>query len=140
MTIKVFNSPEEIFAELDAQAQQARKMLEGPLGKWLEEFHDGDCYVSVSNGFPIFGKVLSSSYPEDAEPEAALRRDGYLPVKAWSAMCPHGEMGTEHISKFDFKISPQCLKTAKASNWPVDPLAIRMLFSMPGHLVAIRPH
>jgi hypothetical protein len=113
--IRQFDSFDDLLAYLAEQ----RAIADSRVQSWQRNIDYEDCFVQdIGEGFPIFMTVERSPYPEDADVENGMFFMDRRPVRAWSWMCPEGELGTAHVSTVFARMSPPAWVLCKQAGWP----------------------
>lgn len=119
MSVKTFQSSEEMFADLEARVEAGReaakihhiKAADLPHGSYF-------VYGHFEVGELIFGEVIEvTEYPEDNESIAQGRENGYIFARCYSVLCPEGELGDTHITRISRVISKEEFEVAKEAGW-----------------------
>lgn len=122
MTISAFGNLDEMFAVIDEHNRKAREEADN-LRSFLDKFKvAGTCLMMVHpEGFLIFGRVEHSEYPEDQERMEDSFANGYVLCRAYSELCPGGEVGDIHIAHIGAIISQEGFEFAQATQWQASP-------------------
>lgn len=117
--VTTFDSLEDMIEALEEQGKKAKESANN-LRSYLEKFRElGTCFVMAHPaGFFIYGQVEGSDYPEDLQDLEASFQDGYVFCRAFSEVCPEGELGSIHISKIEAVISQEGFNGAREKGWP----------------------
>jgi len=98
--------------------QRGKEAANARVQPWQEKMQVGDCYILVWGDLTIYGEIIESPYKEDqkllARPENRYLRF----VRAFSKVCPDGEISTEHVANFALRISKDDVEWAREHNWP----------------------
>ena len=92
------------FEDFISLEQEAQKQASLQIQPWQREVKPGDFIVRKSQGFDIFCEVLPT------DPEETM--SDYRLVKAFSEVCPQGEMGDIHISTIHLVINQLLFEAA----------------------------
>ena len=131
-SVRFYDTDEEMFADM-SRAQIAADLAIRPI---QERIGKGDHWMRSYDGFLIFGYIWTeadsiesarkggwlSDYKEEAEmmDESFIR--GYRFGRAWSTVCPEGELGDTHISTM-IPITREQFEEAKALRWHAPAIA-----------------
>lgn len=119
MSIRTFDTDEELFAAMEADEATAQKAMEKHHIK-VEDLRHGDFFASVRPdlGLIIFGRVIETTeYPEDNESIIESRRRGYIFGECFSVLCTYGEVGDTHVTMIHGKISPELFERVKTNGF-----------------------
>ena len=103
-----------------AAVEANRRRLDARVRDWQRMLTDyGSRFVQdAGHDFPIFMEVEKSECPEDAEVEARMFFHDQRPVRAWSCVCPVGEMGTAHVATVFALVSEPAWLECQRLGWP----------------------
>ncbi len=119
MTIRSFNTDEELFDAMKADERAAQEAMKAYPIK-VEDLRHGDFFVSVRPdlGIVILGRVIETTeYPEDNENIIEMRQRGYVFGECFSAICTYGEVGDTHVTRIHGKISQGLFERMKANGF-----------------------
>lgn len=95
---------------LDSKVTPAQSSLKvGDFFARTQELPDGN--------LAIFGEIIESCYPEDREDMLLPHNKNKRMVRAYSALCPEGEMGMAHVSSIEFRLSKERFEEAQQGGW-----------------------
>jgi hypothetical protein len=115
MTVKAFDSAEEMLAEMQRDREDADAHIE----EWQRPTKPGDKIVRLAD---VFGEILLI-YGKLTEPEpvygAEWRRTSRY---GWfySVACPEGEPGSLHLATITAVITDEEFEAAREAGWPMD--------------------
>ena len=79
--------------------------------EWQKAIKKGDYYrQDTEYGFSVYGQVLKNAYKD-----RHLRN--YRLVRAYSIICPEGELGDVHVSSISEIITEEEFEKAKMNGW-----------------------
>ena len=108
--IKTAKDFDELFAEMRASTEAADRAM----APEQEALKPGDFYTREFDGLSIWGEIVESEYPEDRAYLA--KTPNRRMVRAYSVVCPDGELGTEHISCM-WPITKEVFEAARKAGW-----------------------
>jgi hypothetical protein len=113
---RTFDSFESMMAFMEAN----RRAMSARVKPWQRMLTDYDALFLQDAGhdFPIFMQVVKSEYPEDEEVEAAMFFEDKRPVRAWSCICPVGELGIAHVATVFALVSGPAWLECQRQGWP----------------------
>jgi len=118
MSVRVFESDEEMFSAMQSDREAVIQTYERMPKFLLEGLKPGHFYVTESCGLVIFGEITESPYEED---RALMKGNPHLrEVRGYSVACVEGELGTACVSHMA-PISKAAFEQAKKLNWEVQP-------------------
>lgn len=138
-----FGTPEELEEHMASSREAADAAV-----REEQILQPGDCYVAYERSLNLFiyGEILDaaeetrkgrelSELDEDETAEYHSMVDIYSQphmkyfrfARAYSPICPDGELGDVHLCTVGAKISRKAFDLAKAGNWPQDKAAVREL-------------
>jgi len=98
--------------------RKGREEADARVQPWQEAMQVGNCYILVWGDLTIYGEVIENPYKEDQELLARPENRYLRFVRAFSKVCPDGEIGTEHVANFILQISRDDLEWAREHGWP----------------------
>lgn len=115
MTIKVYDSFEEMFEDMEA----SQVLADSNVQPWQRGLKAGDCFVRADAlpGVDVYCEVLPPYDEEDAAMYAEAHMQNYRFCKCYSTMCEWGEMGDVHISTATHTITREEFDAAKERKW-----------------------
>lgn len=121
MTVQSFETGAEMLKELQEQGKKAQESAKR-LDVFLKEFREpGTCFVQIHPyGFLIYG-IVEKIEGEDEEDQEMLEESflsGYIFCRAFSSVCPRGELGSIHASRISAIISKEGFEWARENGWP----------------------
>ena len=112
--VKAYESTEEFLAAMQATRDDAIASFEEMPAALVEALQEGNHYVYFHPMVTIFGEIIESEYEED---RAMARREPWSKlVRAYSEMCPEGELGMCFVANM-LPISRLGFEKAKADGW-----------------------
>lgn len=112
--VSSFGSTEDFIAAMQATRDSAIAAYEAMPPKLVEGLQEGGHYVYLHPMVTIFGEIIESEYAED---RALARREPWSKlVRAYSTMCPEGELGMCFLANM-LPISKLGFEKAKADGW-----------------------
>lgn len=117
--IRTIPSLESMLESMAADQAAATRAAESHPIK-VEDLKHDDYVVSVRSdlGVIIFAQVIvDMADEEDAEAVALSRQNGYVFTRAYSPLCPAGELGDIHVTRIHGKVSKELFERARANGW-----------------------
>jgi len=124
MNYKTFDNLEEMFDEIQENQKRADEMVHA----WQRKIKEGDYffrdYISGSERLAIFGKVVSSPYPEDREMYEQPHLKNHRMTRCYSVACPAGEFGDVHIASITSTITEEMFEEARDNDWSMGTIVV----------------
>ncbi len=119
MTVKSFDTFEEMMADIEARVEEGLKAAEKHHIK-VDDLRQGShfAYFHTTAGITIFGEVIEDS--GDAEDNASIhmaRMNGYIYAKCYSTEVPKGELGDTHVTHITHVMTKEDFERARANGW-----------------------
>lgn len=115
--VQGFNTWAEMFQALREQNAEGRKLFQESAREWQKTLGKGDYgLIDSGYGFIIYCEFLDDiADPAHDEPPTDPM---FVWMRAFSAACPEGEMGSNYRTNVMVKISKEMFEIAKARGWP----------------------
>lgn len=133
MSVKLFDSLEEMFADIEKGMEEANSSVR----PFQEAIKPGDFYArwEPNAGVMIYGEIidplqwyhdqpkpwdhdLEEEYGYDKQMWDSYRMRHMRYTKSYSVMCPDGEPGSVHVAVMHAKLNREQFEFMRRCNWP----------------------